>query len=140
MTEKDLTENASAVLEAARHNAKRSGDQEVDPHHLLEEMCKCPCAAADILKRFVVKLNEIPNQFLRTGERPEETEVLPELSAYSKHVVEHALEYTPEGGNLGTEHLLLGILSESGSEAQRILNDQYHITSEKVKRIIKSKK
>jgi ATP-dependent Clp protease ATP-binding subunit ClpA len=65
---------------------------------------------------------------------------LPEFSAYSKHVVEHALEYTPEGGDVGTEHLLLGILSESGSEAQRILNDQYHVTPEKVKRIIKGEK
>ena len=117
------TEKARRVIDFARSEALEHGAESIDPEHLLLGMLH---ENQDLFTRLLQASGaDIRGQveaLLRRGERLPADVALP-LSDASKRVLRNAFEEW-EGlrhRHLGPGHLLLGLLREEGSAAERVL-------------------
>jgi ATP-dependent Clp protease ATP-binding subunit ClpA len=120
------TENARRVIFFARYEASQLGGPKIESEHLLLGLLK---ENKDLIRRFAPDwksidriLKEITNR-TAPGEKLPATVDMP-LSDECKRILAYAGEEAEHLSHrhIGPEHLLLGVLRESGSTAAQILN------------------
>lgn len=135
-----FSENARRSLNISQQEAKRLKSASIDVVHLLLGLLHDEKFRAykiiSSLKVDIGKIRESLEYF-----SPEDSEIKEEigLTPQAKRVIEFAIHESRqlEAGYIGTEHILLGILSEKGTVAA-VLNE-YGITREKTReKIIKT--
>jgi uncharacterized protein YbbC (DUF1343 family) len=120
------TDKARRVIFFARYEASQFGSEMIEPEHLLMGITR---EDKDLIERFL-KGEEASAQTLRTEieshlkrEQGVETYVEVPLGAATKRVLAYAHEESDalRHKHIGTEHLLLGLLREKGSIAEKSL-------------------
>jgi ATP-dependent Clp protease ATP-binding subunit ClpA len=121
-----FSERARKAMQLAYREAARLRDEYVGTHHfLLALIALDKCAAVDLLKRRKVDLQRVRSDLDRLS--PASTESLPEddlpHTPKAKKVIEFAIDESRSLGhaNIGTEHILLGLLREDENPAAQIL-------------------
>ncbi len=120
-----FTEGAKRVIFFAQEQAKKQSVDRVDTEHLLLGLTQdSNCVASRLLDRMGASLASIRSEMegqLAQGDRPDSTSM--ELTSGGKHVLDLAAAESErlQNGYLGTEHILLGLLGESGGLAGRVL-------------------
>ena len=120
------TERAKRAIYFARHEASQIGGDSIEPEHLLLGLLRE--LPAEVSSRLHISIERVRSEvqshaLLRDGVS---TSVGIPLSAESKRVLQYARDEADRLSheNIGTEHLLLGVLRESGSAAAGILARQ----------------
>lgn len=122
-----LSEAAKDVLELAKSIAQRDHQEYVGTEHvLLAILEEDECIAARILKEARISLDEVKKQFeSMNGNDKHEAFVLGHLrgTPHFEQAFHFAIEEAEarQARNIGTEHILLGLLRQSGCPAQRAL-------------------
>jgi len=130
-----FTEAAKDVLACAQQEAEASGTGYIGTEHLLLGLLTCGGAAAAALQRLGVEAQPV-REAIRSGLGSEEPyqagRVLPATRV--KTVIELAFG---EAGvaHVGTEHLLLGILTEGGGVGARVLA-QFGVTVDRARQAV----
>ena len=122
-----FTGKANAALNFAISNAEQLGHTYVGSEHLLLGLtCVDDCVAAQLLSECSVTKDKITELIKSNIGYGAPTKLSPEhLTPRAKRVIEVAVSGTREMGNsfVGTEHILIGILSEGDNYAIRFLNE-----------------
>ena len=117
-----FTERARRVITLAQEEAKRLSHDAVDAEHLLLGLLReGEGLASKLLVSLAISLERLRTQVeggLQRGERAPDRD-LP-FTRRAKHVLELALDEARRLAHnyIGTEHLLLGVIRESGGAAQ----------------------
>ena len=120
-----LTAPARLVLTVAEEMARELGHPEVGPEHLLLGLLRVDGGvAADVLEACEVSLGRVRDQ-LEAGatDEPDSTERGPRLSLLAGRALARAGGQAAAGEEVGTEHLLLGIIGVREGRATRLLAD-----------------
>ncbi len=120
------TERAKRAIYFARHEASQLGGNAIEPEHLLLGLLReLPAAVAGRLRISIERVRGEVQSHVLLRDTVSTSAGIP-LSAESKRVLEHAKEEADRmhHEHIGTEHLLLGVLRESGSGAAAILARQ----------------
>ena len=121
-----FTDKANSALNNAIETAEKLGHTYVGSEHLLFGLSSVyDCVAAGILKSFGVDSQDIEELIINTIGSGVKTRLNPEnLTPRAKHIIETAVTGTRQLGNklVGTEHLLIAILSEGDNYAIRFLD------------------
>ena len=122
-----FTEKANKALNEAISSAERFGHTYIGSEHLLLGLLKTDDSVASLLlsKKGVTadKITSLIEDTVGVGNK---SELTPEdFTPRAKRVLERALASTKKDGNekVGTEHILMGILSESDNYAIRFLHE-----------------
>jgi len=120
------TDNARRVIFFARYEASQFGGPKIESEHLLLGLLK---ENKDLIRRFAPDWKSIDNILQEITNRTETREKLPAtvdmpLSDECKRILAYAAEEAERlsHAHIGPEHLLLGILRESGSAAAQVLD------------------
>jgi ATP-dependent Clp protease ATP-binding subunit ClpA len=120
------TENARRVIFFARYEASQFGGAKIETEHLLLGLLK---QNTDLIGRFAPDWKSIDSISKEITSRTPPGEKLPAtvdmpLSEECKRILAYATEEAERlsHSHIGPEHLLLGILRESGSVAAQVLN------------------
>ncbi len=122
-----FTERARRILSVAKEEARKLGNSQIEPEHLLLAILREGSGVAmKILTRFHIQPEELrrrlEEKLLKSSSLLYFGEV--SFSPSGKKVVEIAIEEAKHLGHnyVGTEHILLGIVSLGGSHAYHILS------------------
>src|SRR5215831_17451092 len=130
-----FTEAAKDVIACAQQEAEASGTGYIGTEHLLLGLLTCSGAAAAALQRMGVEAQPVQEAIearLGSEERYQAGRVLPARRV--KTVIE--LAFAEAGAShVGTEHLLLGILSEAGGVGARVLA-QFGVTVDRAREAV----
>ncbi len=122
-----FTAKANAALNNAISDAERFGHTYVGSEHMLLGLLEVgDSVAARVLGEFEVDKDKITELITSTIGSGAPTRLSPEyLTPRAKRIIEVAVSGTREMGNsfVGTEHILIGILSEGDNYAIRFLNE-----------------
>ena len=121
-----FTEKGNAALNMAIESAERFGHTYVGSEHLLIGILKVGGVAATLLESKGVTAEKIEKLLGDTVGRGAPTRLTPEhLTPRAKRIIENAITGTRQMGNefVGTEHILIGILSEGDNYANRFLEE-----------------
>ena len=122
-----LSETAKDVLKIAESIAQRDHQEYIGTEHVLLAILEHhDCIAARILKDAQISLDDVKKQFdSLNGNDKEETFVLGPLrgTPHFEKVIRYAIKAaeTQNANNIGTEHLLLGLLRQTDCPAQQAL-------------------
>jgi uncharacterized protein (TIGR03435 family) len=124
-----FTERARRVLFFAREEASELGSIRIDTEHLLLGLIRGGKGLTNRLFADAgIALDDIRQEVLRRVPARSETSTSPEIrfSAAAQRVLQHSAEEADRllHDYLGTEHLLLGLLSEEGSVAADVLTSR----------------
>jgi uncharacterized protein (TIGR03435 family) len=124
-----FTDQARRVLFFAREEASQLGSTRIDTEHLLLGIIRdCKGLTGRLFADAGAALDDIRHGVLRRvpaqSKPPASLEI--RLSAAAQRVLQHGAEEADRlsHGYVGTEHLLLGLLSEEGSVAADVLTSQ----------------
>jgi ATP-dependent Clp protease ATP-binding subunit ClpC len=126
------TKKAQSVVFQAFGVARRCGDQEIRPEHVLLGIIASDKSLADRLSLPATDL--VADAFnLKESDEPHSR---PKLSPAARHVMSCAAEERERLGHVhtGTEHLLLGMIRAGGAAAE--LLQQYGISVERVHQVL----
>ena len=122
-----FTAKANSALNIAISSAEQFGHTYVGSEHMLLGLLSVEdCVAAQLLNEYGVDKDKITELIMSNIGSGSPTKLSPEhLTPRAKRVIEVAVSGTREMGNsfVGTEHLLIGILSEGDNYAIRFLNE-----------------
>lgn len=122
-----FTQKANDALNMAISSAERLGHTYVGSEHLLLGLTMVEdCMAAQILKSNGINSEELEKIIKKTVGYGAEIQLTPEkLTPRAKRIIEISVAGTREMGNsfTGTEHILVGILSEGDNYAIRFINE-----------------
>jgi uncharacterized protein (TIGR03435 family) len=124
-----FTERARRVLFFAREEASQLGSIHIDTEHLLLGLIRDGKGLSNRLFADAgIAVDDIRNEVLRRVPARSKTSTSPEIpfSAAAQRVLQHSAEEADRllHDYLGTEHLLLGLLSEEGSVAADVLTSR----------------
>ncbi len=124
---KGFTQKANEAINLALKNASEMGHTYVGTEHLLLGLIEEGTGvAATVLEENGLSVDEYRNKIADSTGTGSKTVLTPEdLTPRSKRVMQMSMVISSRMGNnyVGTEHLLLAILSESDSYAVRFLNE-----------------
>jgi len=139
-----FTEHARHVMELANQEAQRFGNPYVGTEHLLWGLAKeNHGVAATVLEHLHVDLRPLRREvdaLLKTRPHVEGVEKLPQ-STHAKEAIRYAIEEARSlhHNYVGTEHILLGLLRDSGTVAAGILANlglQLDAVREEVRKVV----
>lgn len=122
-----FTDRARKVMHIAKQEAQRLGHETIGTEHILMGLAReASGVAAKVLKRFEVDFRKVREQAeqLAPAKKSRGVEKIP-LSPAAKRVVEAAQEEARvlEHTHIGTEHLLLGLLSVQEGVAHQVMSN-----------------
>ena len=122
-----FSQKSNAVLNSAISSAEAMGHTYVGSEHLLLGILRVEnCVAYKVLSKFGVDADKLEEQLRKTIGAGTATRLSPDyFTPRLKKVIETAVHGSVNSGkkNVGTEHLLIGILSESDTYAVRFLSE-----------------
>ena len=122
------TEKARRVIFFGRYEASQFGSPYIETEHLLLGLLREDKALTNRLLRSEAVVQDIRKEIERCTDAREKTSTSADLplSNEAKRVLLHAAEEADRLGHkqIGTEHLLFGMLSEEKSFAAKLLNDR----------------
>src|SRR5262249_16454701 len=124
-----FTEQARRVLFFAREEASQLGSRRIDTEHLLLGLIPARKATTNPLFAYAgIARDDVRDEVLRRVPARSKTSTSAEIpfSAAAQRVLQHSAEEADRLFHeyLGTEHLLLGLLSEEGSVAADVLTSR----------------
>lgn len=133
-----LTRRARVTVQQASDEAARRGTNIIDCEHLLLAMVRLgDGTAVEILRSLEVDLAQLREQLRGCLDGPPESAKKPSelhFTTEAQHVLQCAYAETlhRQDEYIGTEHLLIGLLDEGGSEAHEMLT-RYGLTSDRLR-------
>jgi ATP-dependent Clp protease ATP-binding subunit ClpC len=124
----ETSESLEKVLMEASAVALRFGGDMVESEHILYGLTKVPCVSKKILKEFGITDNKLLNIFRENGDEEtffDSVVLTPRVKEIFKIAQTIALQLNHNF--LGTEHLLLALLSSSDSFALRLITSYFKI-------------
>ncbi len=121
-----FTDRARRVLSLARREAERLGQDHIGTEHILLGLARIGGGVADrALRKLDVDLQTIRTkvqELISFGPPAVTSELIP-FTPRARHALEFAQDEANHLGHdyIGTEHLLLGLLRESGGVAAQVL-------------------
>lgn len=123
------TENAREVISHARQEAQNLGHDHVGTEHILLGLVEVKeGVAADVLSHLAVDLPHVKQQVAELGKRAEgegfDCATLPRTN-HAQTVIDDAVKEARalKHNNIGTEHLLLGLLYENEGTGAQVLRN-----------------
>ncbi len=120
-----FTKSAQTALENAIMTARKFGHSYIGSEHvLLGLLTEGECVAAKLLEKYNVSFDSVESTVRDISGKNEETNVGPnDMTPRTKNIIERSAYQAMRLGQnyIGTEHILMGILSESDCLAVRIM-------------------
>ena len=117
------TEEARKSVFYARYEASQCGSKWIEPAHVLAGLLQADGALALRVLGSPDKIDEIRGSLLKSAGKPGETVDLP-FSQAGRRVLAYAAEESERMNQrkIGSEHMLIGLIRESGTPAAEILH------------------
>ncbi len=130
----ETSESLEKVLMEASAVALRFGGDMVESEHILYGLAKVPCVAKKILKEFGITDTKLLNVFKQNNEEEsffDSVVLTPMVKEIFKIAQTIAMQLNHNF--LGTEHLLLALLSSSDNFAIRLINSYFKVNTNDLK-------
>ncbi len=133
-----FTHRAKLALKAAEDEAARLQQNQISPGHILIGLLSLEDSAAyQVLSELGVRIQQAQELVERRSHTRKRQSDSFDLSADTKHALRLAIEAAQSMNqiHIGTEHLLLGLLSQPDSDAAKILAEMKVNIAEAIRRI-----